>query len=112
MMKSLIKKSKKVIVNYANNFFVAFKLLTSCYITFILLLGAFYFNLGNLQPQYRSVINVIQLVALCPVPYIGTYGMNKILQPLMRDLHLLESVSQYFESYFFYLFNWYSTAEN
>jgi len=56
-------------------------------------IGAFYFNLGNLRPQFRSVINMIQLVALCPVPYINTYGMNKILQPFMRDISLLESVS-------------------
>ena len=58
-------------------------------------IGAFYFNLGNLRPQFRSVINMIQLVALCPVPHINTYGMNKTLQPFMRDISLLESVSSF-----------------
>lgn len=55
--------------------------------------GAFYFTLGNLSPQYRSVINIIQLVALCRVPLINKYGMNRILQPFMQDIHELESVS-------------------
>lgn len=54
-------------------------------------IGAFYFVLGNLRPQFHSVINMIQLVALCPVPYISTFGMDKILQPFMRDIGLLES---------------------
>ena len=57
------------------------------------IIGAFYFVLGNLRPQYRSVINMIQLVALCKTPLISTYGMNRILQPFMRDLRSLESVS-------------------
>ena len=56
------------------------------------LLGAFYFVLGNLRPQYRSVINIIQLVALFRTSLISTYGMDRILQPFMRDLNCLESV--------------------
>lgn len=56
------------------------------------LLGAFYFVLGNLRPQYRSVINIIQLVALFRTSLISTYGMDRILQPFMRDLNRLESV--------------------
>ncbi|XP_058961485.1 uncharacterized protein [Pocillopora verrucosa] len=54
-------------------------------------IGAFYFNLGNLSPEYRSVINSIQLIALCRVPLIKKYGMNRILQPFMQDLHQLEA---------------------
>ena len=73
---------------YTSNGVYAINFVDVCFI------GAFYFNLGNLCPQYRSVINMIQLVALCPVPYINTYGMNKILQPFMRDISLLESVSK------------------
>ena len=62
-------------------------------LSIFILLGAFYFVLGNLCPQFCSVVNMIQLVALCPVPYISTYGMDKILQPFMTDIRLLESVS-------------------
>ncbi|RMX47642.1 hypothetical protein pdam_00025503, partial [Pocillopora damicornis] len=55
---------------------------------------AFYFNLGNLSPEYRSVINSIQLIALCRVPLIKKYGMNRILQPFMQDLHQLEAFTE------------------
>ena len=63
------------------------------YCMIYIFLGAFYFILGNLSPQYRSVINMVQLVALCKTSLISTYGINRILQPFMRDLSILESVS-------------------
>ncbi|XP_068747232.1 uncharacterized protein [Montipora capricornis] len=34
---------------------------------------------------------MVQLVALCKTSLISTYGMNRILQPFMRDLSFLES---------------------
>ena len=49
--------------------------------------------LGNIHPKYRSALKALQLVILCPVQHIKSYGMDKILQPLMADLAILESVS-------------------
>ncbi|CAB4035128.1 Hypothetical predicted protein, partial [Paramuricea clavata] len=54
-------------------------------------LGGFYFILSNLRPCYRSRINSIQLFALCKVPLIKKYGIDKILQPFMDDVKCLES---------------------
>ena len=56
-------------------------------------LGGFYWMLGNLHPKYRSSLKNVNLLILCPVKWIKKYGMNKILQPFMSDLALLESVS-------------------
>ncbi|ELT93442.1 hypothetical protein CAPTEDRAFT_213746 [Capitella teleta] len=52
---------------------------------------AVYFVLGNLSPMYRSALNSIQLVSLCPQPLLKKYGFAKMLQPLINDLKLLET---------------------
>ena len=58
-----------------------------------LFIGAFYFILDNIRPEYRSSINLINLFALCKVEYMKAYGMDRILQPFMKDIQSLESVS-------------------
>ena len=59
----------------------------------LLFLGGFYWVLGNIHPKYRSALKALQLVILCPVQHIKKYGIDKVLQPLMADLAILESVS-------------------
>lgn len=53
--------------------------------------GAFYFMLGNLSPNFRSRVSSIQLVALAKSSIINTHGMDKILAPFIRDMEKLES---------------------
>ncbi|XP_038062995.1 uncharacterized protein LOC119733674, partial [Patiria miniata] len=53
-------------------------------------LVAFYFVLGNLSPQYRSKLHVLQLALLCKSKHLKKYGFKKVLQPLINDLAVLE----------------------
>lgn len=55
--------------------------------------GAFYYLLGNLDPQFRSRIHNIQLLALAKYSTISEYGIDKILEPAIDDIKVLESVS-------------------
>lgn len=48
--------------------------------------------LGNLSPKYRSRVNLIQLIALTKSSVIQQHGMDKILEPFIKDIKLLESV--------------------
>ena len=48
--------------------------------------------LGNLHPQYRSSLKMLNLAILCLVKWIKKYGMQKVLKPLMADIALLEAV--------------------
>ena len=55
-------------------------------------IGVFYYQLGNISPEYRSSLKSIQLVAVAESPVIVKYGSNKILEPFMSDLEKLEQV--------------------
>ncbi len=59
----------------------------------IFCVGLFYYLLGNLKPEFRSSLKVIQLVTLVRHSFIKDYGIDKILEPFMDDIKLLESVS-------------------
>ena len=52
----------------------------------------FYYQLGNLSPEYRSSIKSIHLVAIAKSSVISKYGANKILEPFMKDIQQLEKV--------------------
>lgn len=54
--------------------------------------GFLHFMLGNLSPKYRSRVNLIQLIALTKSSVIQQHGMDKILEPFIKDIKLLESV--------------------
>lgn len=55
----------------------------------ILLLGAFYFTLGNLSPKYRSKLTSIYLLALVKSSFISSYGMDAVLKPFIDDMKKL-----------------------
>ena len=55
-------------------------------------IAAFYYTLGNIRPEYRSNLNSIQLLGLVNSQYLKTYGVDAILEVLMKDLHQLEQV--------------------
>ena len=52
----------------------------------------FYYQLGNLSPEYRSALKSIHLVAIAKSTVISKYGPNKILEPFMQDIKELEKV--------------------
>ena len=55
-------------------------------------LAAFYFVLGNIQPQYRSKLELIQLLILCRSELMQKYGMSVVLDRLVSDLLSLETL--------------------
>ena len=67
-----------------------------CFITnncLISSIGAFYYTLGNIQPQNRSHMNAIQLLGLVHNKHIKKYGIEPILEAFLTDLDLLERVT-------------------
>ena len=55
--------------------------------------AVFYYLLANLSPQYRSSLQNIQLVTLARTQDVTCYGIDKILEPFMKDIKQLEKVS-------------------
>ena len=55
----------------------------------------FYYQLGNLSPEYQSSIKSIHLVAIARSSVIAKYGANKILEPFMQDIRQLEKVQMH-----------------
>ena len=54
-------------------------------------LGAIYFTLRNISPKYNSNLLGIHLVSLFRGQVIKTYGFDKILEPLDKDISRLET---------------------
>lgn len=54
-------------------------------------IAGFYMLLGNLPPKFRSQLHCIQLVALCHATTLKQNGFEKILEPLISDLQVLET---------------------
>ena len=54
-----------------------------------ILIGCFYFALGNLAPKYRSQLSTTQFISLVKSSFITTYGIDSILKPLVDDLKKL-----------------------
>ncbi len=55
----------------------------------------FYYSLGNISPQYRSMLWNIQLLAIIRSPTLQKYGPDRILEPIMKDIKVLEQVHVY-----------------
>jgi len=52
-------------------------------------IGNFYFTLGNTPPKYQSKLKSIQLLAIVKTKLLSLYGMDAILEPIVRDLKKL-----------------------
>ena len=52
-------------------------------------LGCLFFFLGNVRPQYRSILKNIQVVAVGRSEDIQHYGLNAFLSPFVEDLKKL-----------------------
>ena len=61
---------------------------------------AVYFLLGNLEPKFRSKVDLIQLAALARTMHVKRHGMLTLLKPLIRDIKVLETdgISVMFEN--------------
>jgi hypothetical protein len=54
-------------------------------------LGMFYMVLGNIPYKYRSCLKMINLIAIVKASYVKSYGMDKILEPIVNDLKEFEN---------------------
>ena len=54
-------------------------------------LTAVYFVVGNVSPKYWSQSSTIHLALLARTQLVKNYGLEKVLEPLITDLQLLES---------------------
>jgi len=54
-------------------------------------LGGVYFTLRNFPPKFNSMLVNIHLVALFHTQDLKTYGFSSILEPIVRDLKVLET---------------------
>lgn len=48
--------------------------------------------LGNVSPMYRCTLDSIQLLAVTKSSVLQEYGPQHILEPIMRDVRVLEEV--------------------
>ena len=55
-------------------------------------LGLVYYMLGNLHPKFRSSLKSIQLLCVARYPIIIKYGIEEILQPIVKSIQELEKV--------------------
>ena len=62
------------------------------YTMHMLLAGAFYYILGNVDPRFRSKIHSIQLLILAKYSSVAEFGIDQILEPAVKDIEKLESV--------------------
>ncbi len=52
---------------------------------------AIYFLLGNLEPKFRSKLDLIQMAALARSMHVKKYGLLSLLEPLIEDIKVLET---------------------
>ena len=55
--------------------------------------GAFYYMFGNIRPQLRSKLSVIQLLLLAKYENVKEFGIDQMLESIVKDIKTLESVS-------------------
>ena len=48
-----------------------------------------YYQLANIQVKYRSKLNSIHLLGVCKTDYIKMYGINRVFEPLVKELKTL-----------------------
>lgn len=58
----------------------------------LLHIGLFHYVLGNISPKYRSSLENIQLLALANSQVISEHGIDHILNPIMEDIKVPETV--------------------
>ena len=61
-------------------------------------LSAFYWTLVNLPSQYRAQLSAIRMAILARSADVKYFGLARMMEPLLRDLALLEKKGVYLES--------------
>ena len=64
--------------------------------------GMFYFTLANLTRKHYSNLKNIFLVAICHSDDLKTYGYNRILSVIMRDIKKIETIGIKIEAEIFF----------
>lgn len=59
---------------------------------YLLYVALFYYTLGNIPPKYRSSLRAIQLLAVLKSNDLQLYGPDKVIEPLMNAVKMLEQV--------------------
>ena len=54
----------------------------------------FYYSIANLRPELRSLHRCIRLIAVVTSPLLHTYGFGKVLEPFIKDVNKLCTVSK------------------
>ena len=62
------------------------------WIDIYIFIGMFYFCIGNLEPVLRSKLKSIYLLNMSYYSDIKKYGIDTILEPIVRELRILEKV--------------------
>ena len=65
-----------------------------------LYVALFYYTLGNIAPQHRANLKVIQLLAVVKTDYVTKYGIDQILEPFITGVQELEKVGIPLECYY------------
>ncbi len=65
--------------------------LKKCHI-YLHISGNFYYTLGNISPEKRSSLSAIQLIAIVNSQHLKKYGVESILEVIMKDIRQLEEV--------------------
>lgn len=60
--------------------------------TITTILALFYYTLGNIQPNYRASLRMIQLIAVVTYPLLKEYGFDSVLKPFVNDMNKLAEV--------------------
>lgn len=56
-----------------------------------------YWVLANLPRKYNSSLSSIYLALLCKTEHVKIYGYNSVLEPIVKDIHYLETVGVFVE---------------
>ena len=59
-----------------------------------IIIGMFYFTLGNVRSLYRSKLKSINLLVVVKSKLVSEYSMNCVLQPIISDIKKLVSTSR------------------
>ena len=54
-------------------------------------LGIVFYIIANILPQHRSQLKMINLAIVATVPIIEKHGLDKILEPFLRDVNTLST---------------------
>ena len=52
-------------------------------------LDMYYYTLGNIDPKFRSKHCAVRLLAIVNAKHVSTYGINKVMAPIVSDLKKL-----------------------